>query len=73
MCGTTAQIADTAGVAAVGAVFFLLSKLFSPRHRRCSPLWLCLRCRFSSLPHFCRGCGRCRHLNAIEAEAIIRN
>ena len=49
--GTTAQIANAAGVAAIGAVFFAIESNQSAG-RRCLPHARCLRCRLSPAPHF---------------------
>jgi MFS family permease len=49
--GTTAQIANAAGVAAIGAVFFAIESNQSSR-LRCLPHQRCLRCRLSPASHF---------------------
>jgi hypothetical protein len=51
MYGTTAQIANAAGVAAIGAAF-LGSKPLTRRGRRCLPRQRCLRCRLPPAPRF---------------------
>jgi hypothetical protein len=50
MYGTTAQIANAAGVAAIGAVF-LRSRLVNRLEWRCLLRAHCLRCRLSPAPH----------------------
>ena len=50
MYGTTAQIANAAGVAAIGAVFFAIESSQSARLALFAA-WRCLRCRLSPAPH----------------------
>jgi MFS family permease len=63
MYGTTTQIANAAGVAAIGATFLRL-KLLTRRNWRFLCRQRCLRCRLPPLPHFCHGCDsrRCEPL-----------
>jgi hypothetical protein len=55
MYGTTAQVANAAGVAAIGAVFFG-SKPRSRHGQRCSRRRACLRCRSSPVLGFWPAC-----------------
>jgi hypothetical protein len=49
--GTTAQIANAAGVAAIGAVYFAIESNQSARPALLAAA-RCLRCRLSPAPHF---------------------
>jgi len=55
--GTTAQIANAAGVAATGAAFWPSKPPSSARLALFASLGACLRARLPSVTHFCRGRG----------------
>ena len=56
MYGTTTQIGNAAGVAAIGAMFFAIEAAGSRIWRYLRHAY-CLRCRSSFAPHSCQGCG----------------